>query len=104
MSNTFDEFLDDDGFEPDEAEDDFDDAPQTVRVALMNKGDVIALIGVVTSQNGGVITRVDPRAEPPIATSRCDTSQIAERMFSKSLRTSVRNGWQVFYDGVPLEG
>jgi len=80
------------------------DLSPTVRVALMSKNEVIALIGIITDTDGGVLTRVDPRATPPIATSRCDTPARAQRLFNRSLRTSIDNGWQIFYDGVPLEG
>ncbi len=85
-------------------EDGMSDFEPMVRVALMNKDDVIALIGFVTDEEGGTLTRVDPRASPPIATSRCDTATKARQLFKRSLRTSIANGWDVFYQGVPLEG
>jgi hypothetical protein len=80
------------------------DLSPNVRVALMSKNEVIALIGVITDTEGGVLTRVDPRATPPVSTSRCDTPAHARRLFNRSLKSSIENGWQIFYDGVPLEG
>lgn len=113
MKDLFDDYSDDDAegyFDEDDLENEFseadgyEDEPQEVKVALMNKGDIIAIIGIVTNATSGILTRVDPRAEPPVATSRCDSPQAARRLFGKSIRSSVANGWQVFYRGVPLEG
>ena len=49
------------------------------------------------------ICRVDPRETHP-AVQLYDDPAAALEWYTKSLRTSRRNGWQIVYDGLPLQG
>lgn len=73
------------------------------RTAVLQKNEMIALLGVQTFDQGGAICRVDPRDNKP-AVQLYDNAQEAVDWFKKSLRTSRKNGWNVIYDGLPLHG
>ncbi len=109
MSNDFDfdaDFDLDDEFDEDLAEfDEFDDDLDDVemRTAVMQKNDMIALLCIKTATAGAAICRVDPREDRP-AVQIYDDAKAAVEWFTKSLRTSRRNGWNVIYDGLPLQG
>lgn len=123
MSSDFDDFemelneVDDDFDEFDSEFEDFaadleDDLPIVesiefsdvrTRTAVLKKNEMIALLCLKTADQGGAICRVDPREETP-AVQIYDDPEKAEEWFSKSLRTSLKNGWNVVYDGLPLEG
>ena len=75
----------------------------TVRTAILSKNNMIALLCVKTADQGGAICRVDPREERPAVQIYDDPAKAME-WFTKSLRTSKQNGWQVVYDGLPLQG
>ncbi len=110
MSNEFDfdaDFeLDDEEFDEALAEfDEFEDELGNVemRTAVMQKNDMIALLCIKTASAGAAICRVDPREDRP-AVQIYDDADAAVEWFTKSLRTSRRNGWNVIYDGLPLQG
>ena len=109
MSNDFDyeaDFDFDDEFDEDLAEyDEFDDelADVAVRTAVMQKDNMIALLCIKTATAGAAICRVDPREDRP-AVQIYDDATAAVEWFTKSLRTSRKNGWNVVYDGLPLQG
>jgi hypothetical protein len=102
-------------FEPDwDIDDDFDDLAEfqefedqldnvAVRTAVMQKNEMIALLCIKTAPTGAAICRVDPREDRP-AVQIYDDASAAVEWFTKSLRTSKRNGWNVIYDGLPLQG
>jgi len=110
MKNDFD-------FDPEDLEfEDFDELPEDfedfdeieldaikMRTAVLSKNNMIALLCVKTAEQGGAICRVDPREERP-AVQLYDDPEKALEWFRKSLRTSKQNGWQVVYDGLPLQG
>lgn len=107
MSNEFD-------FEPDELEfegfnDDFDEFDEfepeevQVRTAVLAKNNMYALLCVKTATEGGAICRVDPREAQPSVQVYEDPAKALE-WFTRSLRTSRNNGWQIVYDGLPLQG
>jgi len=73
------------------------------RTALLAKNDMFALLCVKTANEGGAICRVDPREVNP-AVQLYDDPEKALEWYKKSLRTSRENGWNVVYDGLPLEG
>jgi hypothetical protein len=77
--------------------------PVDVRTVVMTKEDMIALLGLKTSPQGGLIVRVDPRENNPAAQTYDDPAA-ARKWFNRSLATSRRNGWQVIFDGVPSYG
>jgi hypothetical protein len=79
------------------------DAPVDMRTVVMAKEEMIALMGLKTSAEGGLIVRVDPRETRPAAQTYDDPAA-ASLWFNRSLSTSRRNGWQVIYDGAPLFG
>ena len=88
----------------DEEDDDDDDGvPVDVRTVIMAKEDMIALLGLKTSPQGGLIVRVDPRERQPAAQTYDDPAA-ATNWFTRSLATSRRNGWQIIFDGEPLYG
>ncbi|MEQ1642312.1 MAG: hypothetical protein ABL959_02575 [Pyrinomonadaceae bacterium] len=109
MSNEFesesewnlDEEFDEDLIEFDEFEIDHDDV--SMRTAVMQKNDMIALLCIKTASVGAAICRVDPREDRP-AVQIYDDPTAAVEWFTKSLRTSRVNGWNVIYDGLPLQG
>ena len=109
MSNEFDfdaEFDLDDDFDEELAEFDefYDDLGDIeLRTAVMQKNDMIALLCIKTASAGAAICRVDPREDHP-AVQIYDDANAALEWFTKSLRTSRRNGWNVIYDGLPLQG
>ncbi len=87
----------------DEEDDDDDIVPVDVRTVIMAKEDMIALLGLKTSPQGGLIIRVDPRENQPAAQTYDDPAA-ATKWFTRSLATSSRNGWQIIFDGEPLYG
>jgi len=107
MSNDFDFDNEDLGFEDFDGEfdefDEFEDDDVFVRTAVLSKNNMIALLCVKTATEGGAICRVDPREAQP-AVQLYDDPEKAIEWFNKSLRTSRQNGWQVVYDGLPLQG
>ena len=109
MNEEFDNDLDfdlGDDFDQDLAEfDEFEDELGNVqlRTAVMQKNNMIALLCIKTASAGAAICRVDPREERP-AVQIYDDPGAAVEWFTKSLRTSKRNGWSVIYDGLPLQG
>jgi hypothetical protein len=110
MNNEFEfepEDLEFDDFEKDlEDFDDFDESEfgeVQVRTAILSKNNMVALLCVKTATEGGAICRVDPREANP-AVQIYDDPEKAMEWFTKSLRTSKKNGWQVVYDGLPLQG
>ncbi len=93
--------FDEDLIEFDEFEIDHDDV--SMRTAVMQKNDMIALLCIKTASVGAAICRVDPREDRP-AVQIYDDPTAAVEWFTKSLRTSRVNGWNVIYDGLPLQG
>jgi hypothetical protein len=82
----------------DEEADDF-----LVRTAVLSKNDMVALLCIKSASEGAAICRVDPRESKP-AVQIYDDPEKALEWFTKSLKTSRRNGWNVIYDGLPLQG
>ncbi len=89
--------------------DEFDEFDETepsdvnVRTAVLSKNNMVALLCIKTADKGGAICRVDPREANP-AVQIYDDPEKALEWFNKSLRTSKQNGWQIVYDGLPLQG
>ncbi|MGI9105020.1 MAG: hypothetical protein ACR2G4_02090 [Pyrinomonadaceae bacterium] len=86
-----------------EDDDEEEEEPFEVRTAVMRKNDLLALLSLKISAQGGVIVRVDPRQRVPSAQTYED-AEAATRWFNRSLATSRRNGWSVVYDGEPSFG
>lgn len=105
MKNEFEGFEDfDDELEEFEEFGELDEISEVEsRTAILSKNNMIALLCVKTATQGGAICRVDPREEHP-AVQIYDDPQKAVEWFTKSLRTSRKNGWNVVYDGLPLFG
>jgi hypothetical protein len=109
MSNEFDlenDFDFDDEFSDELAdfEDFSDDDPDIlVRTAVLQKNSMIALLCIKSATAGAAICRVDPRETNP-AVQLYDDPTAALEWFTKSLRTSRKNGWTIVYDGLPLQG
>jgi hypothetical protein len=101
----FDEFINEEAESDDFDESEDDGAPEDVdsRSVVLVKEDMIALLGLKTSTEGGLIVRVDPRQKNPAAQTY-DDPEAATMWFNRSLRTSKRNGWVVIYDGTPAFG
>jgi hypothetical protein len=102
------EFLDEDGeYEGDdddeEDEEGEDDLSTVVRTAVLRKNDMLALLSLKATPEGGQIVRFDPRQRLP-SMQRYETEEEARRWFTRSLTTSRKNGWAVVYDGLPLVG
>ena len=75
----------------------------STRTALLAKKDMYALLCLKTANEGGAICRVDPREINP-AVQLYDDPIKAVEWYSKSLKTSLKNGWNIVYDGLPLQG
>ena len=109
MSNEFDlenDFDFDDEFSDELAdfEDFSDDDPDVlVRTAVLQKNSMIALLCIKSATAGAAICRVDPRENNP-AVQLYDDPTAALEWFTKSLRSSRKNGWTIVYDGLPLHG
>ena len=110
MKNEFDldpEDLEFEDFDKDlEDFEDFDESEFSevqMRTAVLSKNNMVALLCVKTANEGGAICRVDPRETNP-SVQLYDDPEKAMEWFTKSLRTSKKNGWQVVYDGLPLQG
>lgn len=110
MSNEFqldEDFEFDDDFSDDLA--DFDDFNEDnvedvlVRTAVLQKNNMVALLCIKSAMAGAAICRVDPREANP-AVQIYDDPTAALEWFTKSLRTSRKNGWTIVYDGLPLQG
>ena len=87
----------------DEDDDEEDGEPFEVRTAVMQKNDLLAILSLRISAEGGRIVRVDPRQRVPSAQTYED-AEAATHWFNRSLATSRRNGWNVVYDGEPSFG
>ncbi len=74
-----------------------------VRTAVLQKNDMVALLCIKTASEGAAICRVDPRENQP-SVQLYDDADKALEWYTKSLRTSRRNGWNIVYDGLPLQG
>jgi hypothetical protein len=74
-----------------------------LRVALLGKADLLALLTVKTSADGGIICRRDPRVKGSEA-QIYETAQDARHWFKSSLRGSKENEWTIHYIGPPLRG
>jgi hypothetical protein len=98
------EFLDEDGgYEDDDEEEDDDDGSAVVRTAVLQKNDMLALLSLKATADGGQIVRFDPRQRLP-SMQRYESEAEASKWFTRSLATSRKNGWAVVYDGAPLVG
>ena len=100
------EFLDEDGgYEGDDEEDEEgeDDLATVVRTAVLRKNEMLALLSLKATPEGGQIVRLDPRQRLP-SMQRYETEEEALKWFTRSLATSRKNGWAVVYDGAPLVG
>jgi hypothetical protein len=85
-------------------EEDEDEEPFEVRTAVMQKNELLALLSLkISADGGGRIVRVDPRQSVPSAQTYED-AESATHWFNRSLATSRRNGWNVIYDGEPSFG
>jgi hypothetical protein len=101
MENEFDFEEEDLGFEETDSFGGFQ--PVEVRTVILSKNNMIGLLCMKTSNEGGAICRVDPR-EPVPSVQIYDDPAKAHEWFTKSLRTTKKNGWRIVYDGLPLVG
>lgn len=102
MDNDLDFDFDDD-LESYEEFDSEDDSEVLVRTAVLQKNNMVALLCIKSATAGAAICRVDPREEQP-AVQLYDDPEAALRWFTRSLRSSRKNGWEIVYDGLPLQG
>ena len=85
-------------------EDDIDsDEDLLLRTAILQKNELTALLCIKSAPAGAAICRVDPRESFP-AVQLYEDRDAAMHWFSRSLRTSKQNGWNIVYDGLPLQG
>lgn len=107
-----DEFIEDDNIDDElenNLEDDQDDEweegelPLARHSALLTKDGMIAMLLLQTFEDRGVIVRLDPREDNPVANRYTDV-RAAEIFFQRSLRTSRKNGWLVAWEGEPVVG
>lgn len=106
MSNEFDNDLDfdfDDDLESYEEFEPGDESEVLVRTAVLQKNNMVALLCIKSASAGAAICRVDPREERP-AVQLYEDPEAALHWFTRSLRSSKKNGWEIVYDGLPLQG
>ncbi len=109
MSNEFDSTPDfdlDEDFNDELADfEDFDIENEDVvlRTAVLQKENMVALLCIKSAAVGAAICRVDPREMVP-SVQIYDDPTAALHWFTRSLRSSRVNGWNVVYDGLPLKG
>ena len=85
-------------------EDEIDsDEDLLLRTAILQKNELTALLCIKSAPVGAAICRVDPRESFP-AVQLYEDRDAAMHWFSRSLRTSKQNGWNIVYDGLPLQG
>lgn len=85
-------------------EDEIDaDGEVLLRTAILQKNNMTALLCIKSATAGAAISRVDPRETFP-AVQLYEDRDAAMLWFTRSLRTSRKNGWNVVYDGLPLQG
>ena len=96
-----DEFADDLADFEDFSDDSDDDV--MMRTAVLEKNNMVALLCIKSATAGAAICRVDPREANP-AVQIYDDPTAALEWFTRSLRTSRKNGWTIVYDGLPLQG
>jgi len=99
----FDDDFDDELADFEELGEDDDEEDVLVRTAVLQKNNMVALLCIKSATEGAAICRVDPREENP-AVQLYDDPTAALEWFTKSLRTSRKNGWKIIYDGLPLQG
>ena len=75
----------------------------TLRTAILQKEDMTALLCIKSAPVGAAICRVDPRERVP-AIQIYDDPSAALHWYIRSLRSSRNNGWELLYDGLPLNG
>lgn len=97
----FDEEFDDESAELDDVDGEVEDV--LIRTAVLQKNNMVALLCIKSATAGAAICRVDPRESQP-AVQLYDDPDKALEWFTKSLRSSLRNGWNIVYDGLPLQG
>ena len=112
MDNEFDFEGEDFGFEQEEPKfevdidfDDYEDEEieMDIRTVVLSKNNMVGLLCMKTSVEGGAICRVDPRENNP-SVQIYDNPDAAIEWFNKSLNSSRKNGWKLVYDGLPLMG
>jgi hypothetical protein len=96
-----DEDLSDDILEFDSFDTEYEDV--TLRTAILQKENMTALLCIKSAPVGAAICRVDPREQLP-AVQLYDDPVAALHWYTRSLRTSRQNGWNLVYDGLPLNG
>jgi hypothetical protein len=71
---------------------------------LLTKDDAgVAIITLTYTPRESIIACRDPRCSAPTVRSFTEP-QYACSVFLRTVRSSERRGWRVFYDGPPLEG
>ncbi len=81
-----------------------DESPDVMlRTAILQKDRMTALLCIKSATMGAAICRVDPRETFP-AVQLYEDRDAAMLWFSRSLNSSRKNGWNIVYDGLPLEG
>lgn len=72
-------------------------------LALFYKNNLLAVIAITTTNEGGAILRVDPRKEQATV-ALFDSPFSALEMFDRSIDTTVKRGWKCFHRGKPNWG
>ena len=73
------------------------------RAVLLVKDEMLAIIALTRTPRGSTVASRDPRCLVPSVHSFSDPRR-ARSIFLRTVRSSLRHGWRVFYDGPPLKG
>lgn len=72
-------------------------------IALFCRGELLAILALAVTDNGGAIMRLDPRNEKP-EVALFDNYFSAVASFDNSIETSIKRGWTCFHKGKPNYG
>ena len=72
-------------------------------VTILSKAGMLALITFTVAPDGARITSSDPR-QPKPKSCRSKTPLAAVASHTRTLATTLRNGWQIAYSGPVLRG
>jgi hypothetical protein len=74
-----------------------------IRTVIIAKGDMLGAFGMSTTPQGTRVVTVDPRRPEP-SVHVYEDADAARREFNRELAITIERGWQIVYDGQPLQG
>jgi hypothetical protein len=75
----------------------------TTDIAILVKGQLLAVVAMAAHKNGGAVMKVDPRKDQPEILMYRNFFKTIE-VFEKVLKKSEEKGWRVVHQGAPNYG